>query len=241
MSIGEGITKESLNLIFLLDTSLSMSGARIGQLNHAIPEALQELKKVAIDEETDAFVRIIRFNSNPNWYMGNATQGVNINDAPAQWKNLTVEGGTDTAAAIRLCLSALHTKNLGTRNYLPVVVLVTDGESNIPAETMKATEELKKALTGGRGKEKVQRIAVGVQDYNEAELNSFASLGTIDYGNGNVVENTPLVFKVDDVNDLSAVLKNIAVSSLYSSANGGNDDDGGLIIDRSDDKDIWVS
>ena len=52
MSIGEGITKESLNLIFLLDTSLSMSGARIGQLNHAIPEALQELKKVAIDEET---------------------------------------------------------------------------------------------------------------------------------------------------------------------------------------------
>ena len=84
MAIGK-LTKDCLNIIFLLDTSGSMIGPRIDQLNYAMPEALQALKKVAISEEVDAFVRVVEFNSAANWIMGAAEAGVSIEDAANQW------------------------------------------------------------------------------------------------------------------------------------------------------------
>lgn len=229
MAIGK-LTKDCLNIIFLLDTSGSMIGSRIDQLNYAMPEALQALKKVAISEEVDAFVRIIEFNSTAAWIMGTDSAGVSIEDAANAWKNLTARGGTDTAGAIKLSLDALHTSFLGTRNYLPVVILLTDGESNNFAETQNATELLKKALAGNTGKEKVMRVAVGVQDYKESELVAFASLGTIDDGTGEPRTNVPLVFKVDNIGDLANILKSVAVSSLYS-AMGGNNGEEEFVVD----------
>jgi hypothetical protein len=143
-------------------------------------------------------------------------------------------------------MDALHTTYLGTRNYLPVVILLTDGDSNNFAETQKATDLLKKALAGTTGKEKVMRVAVGVQDYNETELLSFASLGTIDDGVGEPRTNVPLVFKVDNIGDLANILKSIAVSSLYS-AMGGDNGEGEFVVDLTpeggtsgDGADTWV-
>ena len=121
------VTRECLNIIFLLDTSGSMSGERINQLNHAMYDALTELSAVAVQAEADAFVRIVEYNSSVDWIVGDAKTGVKAEDAANAWRNLTANGGTDTAGAIRKCLEALHTKYLGERNRKPVVVLVTDG------------------------------------------------------------------------------------------------------------------
>ena len=46
------------------------------------------------------------------------------------WKDLDANGGTDTAGAIELATSVMQKQYLGMRNYRPVVILITDGESN---------------------------------------------------------------------------------------------------------------
>jgi len=241
-TIGKNTIKQALNLTLILDTSGSMTGPRIAQLNHAMPDMLRELNKVALKQEVDAYIRVIEFNTQSKWIIGDAENGVKAEDAVNMWSNLNAGGGTDTAAAIKLCLDCLRVRYLGTENYLPVVVLITDGESNDFEDTKAAIELMKKALAGNTGKEKVKRIAVGVQDYNEEELIAFASTGTIDYGGGNVQENVPLVFKVDNVSDLSNVIKNIAVSSLYSATGAGEDvDNVELVIEAGDPgEDVWA-
>lgn len=225
MGLGDNVVKERLNIIFLLDHSGSMGGARIAQLNHAMPDALLEMQKVATEEEAEVAVRVVAFGSTAKWYVGNAEKGVDIGEISGNWKELSAMGSTDTAGAIDLALTSLKTQYLGTRNYHPVVVLVTDGRSDDPEKTQKSIDKLKVAMAGSTGKEKIIRIAIGVQDYYEPELKAFASTGTVDG-----VEGTPLVFKVDNVEQLSQCLKGIAVSSLYSAVNGAGDGEGDSII-----------
>jgi uncharacterized protein YegL len=214
------VTRECLNIIFLLDTSGSMYGERINQLNHAMLDALNELNMVSLQAEADAYVRIIEFNSSVKWIMGDAQHGLKVEDAANAWKNLSANGGTDTAGAIEKSLDALHVKYLGERNRKPVVVLVTDGYSNDATAMKNATDKLKKALSGSTGKEKVYRIGIGVLDYNEEELNYFASRGNIvtDEGEKNDV---PLVFKVDKISDLAQILNSVTVSSFHSITQAG--------------------
>ncbi len=226
-------TRECFNIIFLLDTSISMSGERIGQLNNAMQDVLNELHTLSIEMSTDAFVRVIQFNSSASWIIGDAKNGVLALEAANSWKSLSASGSTDTAAAIEKSLEALHISYLGRKNRKPVVVLVTDGYSNDASATRNATEKLKKALSGDSGKEKVYRVGVGVIGYNEAELVDFASKGKIIEDN-EIKAGAPLVFKVDDVSDLSNVIRDVAVSSLRSViADNGADENSTLVINRT--------
>lgn len=235
------LRKEELNIIFLLDTSGSMSGERISQLNCAMPEALVALKDAALKEEIKLTIRIIEFNNFADWIMGKAEKGVDIEEAENQWSDLTAKAaGTNTADAILKACEAMHTEYLGTRNYHPIVILITDGESNAASETSAATSKLKYALksTTGQNKEKIQRIAVGVVDANIKELSDFASAGNIVRADGTIEENVPLVFNVDNVAELSGLLKNIAVSSLTSSVvNGIEDEEQKLTIEEDTEED----
>lgn len=224
---GAGITRGCMNLVFLLDTSGSMSYhgcQRINQLNTAMPIALSAARDVAAEKEVDMFVRIISFNSSAAWVMGSAEKGVPIEDACNTWRDLSAGGSTDTAAAIRLACTAMHTKYMGTHNYHPVVILVTDADSNNRTTTQQAIEEMRNALSGGNPakKDKVWRFAIGVEDYNEAELLDFAMLGTKEDEFGNELPNEPMVFKVDNVADLAKVLKNVTVSSLCTAVAAGD-------------------
>ena len=229
-----GLTKEELNIIFLLDTSGSMSGARISQLNCAMPEALAALREAAMKQEMRVIVRVAEFNNFAEWIMGRTEKGLEIDEAEEQWKDLTAKAaGTNTAAAILLACDVMHTCYLGTRNYHPYVILITDGESNNVADTNKAIDKLKAALRSSRNpaRNKVERIAIGVVEANRTELENFASRGTIIHDDQSVEENVPLVFNVDDVSQLSGVLKSVAVSSLISAAGDDADGDNGTVIE----------
>ena len=230
-SEGGGIYRPTMNLVFLLDTSGSMGfngGQRINQLNTAMPIALSAARDAAMEQETDLFVRIISFNNDASWVMGSMEKGVAVEDAYNSWKDLSPTGGTDTAGAIRLARTAMHTAYMGTNNYHPVVILITDGQSNDPQETRNAIKELREALSGGNPnkKDKVWRFAIGVEGYNEPELLDFAMIGKKEDEFGNEQEGVPMVFKVDNVADLTKVLKNVTVSSLYSVAQAGTGDGG---------------
>ncbi|MBR2024215.1 MAG: hypothetical protein IKA02_00225, partial [Clostridia bacterium] len=80
-------------------------------------------------------------------------------------------------------------------------------------------------------KEKVIRVAIGIQQSSQKELEYFATKGKIKNGK-DVKENQPFVFHVSDTNEIAEVIKNVTVSSLYSSIKGGAvDNPAGLVID----------
>jgi uncharacterized protein YegL len=217
----DGITRSCMNLVFLLDTSGSMNfngGHRINQLNAAMPIVLNAVRNAATEEDITLFIRVISFNDQASWVMGSMEKGVPVEDACNNWWDLSAAGSTDTAAAIRLACTAMRTKYLGTRSFHPVVILITDGESNNRADTQNAIEELRNALSGGTPakKDKVWRFAIGVEDYNEAELVDFAMKGTLADEFGNELPNEPMIFKVDNVTNLVNVLKNTTVGAIYS-------------------------
>ena len=216
----EAVTSICTNIIFLLDTSGSMYGERINQLNYAMSETLNVLVEESFKQETDVYVRVLEFNSNVRWVMGSKEKGVAIEDAARTWQNLAANGGTDTATAIEECLKSLKTDYIGIRNKKPIVILITDGDSNDRRAMESATDKLKVAMSGNSGKEKIIRIAIGVQDYNAGELNYFASKGTI-ITDESETANAPFVFGVDETSKIVEVIKNVAVSSLRSSKQGG--------------------
>ena len=220
IDFGGGLSTTCTNIVFLLDASGSMSGERISQLNYAMQETLNELVKESTKSEMDIFVRIIKFNSDLEWVVGDECKGVLVDDAVKAWKDLVATGGTNTAGAIEESLKAFKAKYYGYRNKKPVVILVTDGESNDAKETKRAVDKLKVAMSGNTGKEKIVRIAIGVEDHNEDELNYFASKGDIIDDTGER-KNAPLVFGVSSASAISRVIKNVAVSSLYSVGGAG--------------------
>lgn len=218
------ITKEELNLILLLDNSYSMVNGRIAQLNSAIPTLKNSLMKVAEDECVDLKVRIIAFSDEAVWKVGTIEQGEDI--ASVTWQDLDVAGGTSTPKAIREANKALRKRYLGAHALRPVVILVTDGNCNLGEhkDYLEAIEEMKKSLAGNTGKEKVTRIAIGVEGYNRNELEEFASVGII------ADRQQPLIFEVDKATDLGKVINWVTVTSMVSSITDEDED----IIDLGD-------
>ncbi len=218
------ITKEELNLILLLDNSYSMYNGRITQLNNAIPTLKNSLMKVADDECVDLKVRIIAFSDDAVWKVGSVEKGEDV--ASIVWKDLDVVGGTSTPKAIREANKSLRKQYMGAHALRPVVILVTDGYCNPGehADYLKAIEEMKKRLAGNTGKEKVTRIAIGVEDYRRDELVEFASEGII----SDVQQ--PLVFEIDKATDLGKVINWVTVTSMVSSITDGDEE----VVDLGD-------
>ena len=211
MGLRDGIlTKEELNLILLIDNSYSMNGTRISQVNQAIPVLKDNLLSVAEQEGVDLKIRIIAFSDEAIWTVGTVEQGVDIGSVV--WEELDVIGETATASAIREASKALKKAYLGSHALRPVVVLITDGYcTEEHSDYLAAIQELKKRLSGNSGKEKVLRVAIGVEDFNRDELVEFASEGYINE------ELQPLIFSVDEPEQLSKVINWVTVTSLLSS------------------------
>lgn len=216
-----GTQRYQLNLIFVDDTSISMDGESINQLNVAMAEAVQVAEEAAKDKEVRLNMRVIQFDTDAKWIIGDQSHGVEHID----WNPLTAQGTTNTAAALDLAASVMHREYLGVRNYRPVVILITDGQSNEPQKTLDAIARLKNSLKSSTDpdKDKIMRIAIGVKGVNESELHSFASIGNIEHEDNTKEENVPLVFKVNDVAMLKGLLRNLTVSSILSSITGGTD------------------
>lgn len=217
----QGTLRYQLNLFFLADTSISMDGEPINQLNVAMAEAVQVAEDAAKEKEVRLNMRVVQFDTDAKWIIGNEQHGVEH----IEWTPLTAQGTTNTAAALDLAAGVMHRKYLGVRNYRPVVILITDGQSNEPQKTLDAVARLKNSLKSSTdpNKDKIMRIAIGVKGANESELRGFASVGNIEHEDGTMEEYVPLVFKVDDIAMLKGLLKNLTVSSILSSITGGTD------------------
>ena len=228
MARSDIVSKETLNLILLLDNSYSMKDARISQLNNAIPTLKNNLIQVAEENNVDIKLRIISFSDMPEWKVGTITEGEDIKSVV--WTDLKENNDTFTDLAILEANKALKKEYLGSHALRPIVILITDGNCNLNRHDkyLRAIEEMKKSLSGNSGKDKVTRIAIGVEDYNIDELEEFASKGILNESDDeSSQELEPLVFKIDKASDISKVINWVAETSLFSSINA---DEGPIVM-----------
>ena len=160
------IPRKTMALFFLIDTSGSMSGSNIGQVNDAMREVLPDLKEIS-DTNADAKIKIavLSFASGCEW----------LTPMPEdldkyKWTNLAAEGVTDLGEACleldsKLDRNAFLQDAVG--NYAPVIILISDGE---PTDNFKAGIQ---RLRENKWFNSAIKIALGVEGADLSVLKEF--------------------------------------------------------------------
>lgn len=183
---GFEIPKVQLPIVFVVDTSGSMAGLRLVQLNSALQELSYMLKSLADQIEVQLSIRLIEFNTTARWVIGNTENSVEHLEVHFS----EASGLTNTGEALRLARSVMNHRCFIRRSLKPVLFLITDGQSIDPQDTFEAIDELKRAFGCN---DKILRIAFEIGDEWIPELEIFASQ----------VDDNPLIFKVDDLGHIS--------------------------------------
>ncbi len=131
MSILEEITpspRKVMTLFYIIDTSESMSGSRIGTVNGAMEECRDLLKEIAkANDDAEIKIAVMQFSSGCYWITGsNGT--ISLEDW--NWEDLQAGGITDFGAALIELDKKLSRKaflNSQTGAYAPVILLFSDG------------------------------------------------------------------------------------------------------------------
>ena len=167
------IPRRTMVLFFVVDTSGSMDGAKIGAVNTAIEEVVPAIRDVS-DENADAQIKIaaLEFSSGASWHTPNGP-------VPAEqfrWNYLGAAGVTDLGAACRALNEKLSTKAFmqeATGSFAPAIFLLSDGEPTDDWE-----HELKELKKNNWFKAAVKvAVAIG-DDANKDVLKEFT--GTIE-------------------------------------------------------------
>jgi len=122
------IPRRTMVLFFLIDTSGSMDGDKIGAVNAAIEEVVPDIRDVS-DENADAQIKIaaLKFSSGVEWI----TPAGPVEADKFRWSYLDVEGLTEFGAACRALNEKLSTKAFmqeATGSFAPAIFLLSDGD-----------------------------------------------------------------------------------------------------------------
>ena len=92
------IPRRTMVLFFVIDTSGSMDGSKIGAVNTAIEEVIPAIREVS-DENADAQIKIaaLEFSSGARWITSNGP----VEADQFRWNYLNAEGVTDFGAACK--------------------------------------------------------------------------------------------------------------------------------------------
>ena len=121
----EGIVKRQMVLFFIIDTSGSMVGTKIGAVNTAIREVLPELKGIG-GSDVDLKIACLKFSSGCSWMHPSPVPVENF-----QWNNLSADGVTDFGSACKeLSDKMSKDKYLSapSASVAPAIFLMSDGE-----------------------------------------------------------------------------------------------------------------
>lgn len=133
------LRKRSMLVIFIVDISGSMRGARIGAVNDAIRNVLPELKKKEKNSTAaEIKIAILEFSTNASWKTPEPCELADFN-----YEDITYVGGcTNFGNAFRELnekLSRNEFLSSSAGSYTPLIVLLTDGK---PTDLMMYHEEL---------------------------------------------------------------------------------------------------
>ena len=143
-SLNEGIRKQELNLLFIIDNSGSMEGEKIGAVNNAIRDVMIIMPEIQ-EDTSDAEIKIsaLTFSENCKWVY-NEPKSVE----EFKWKDISTEGGTDYSKAYDELAKFLCKKENGGHmpdigGVAPIIILMSDGMPTSP-DWEKHLEQLKK-------------------------------------------------------------------------------------------------
>lgn len=126
--LGDGITRQQLHLVFVIDNSGSMSGDKIGAVNNAIRDVMAIMPEIQ-EDTMDAEIRIsaLTFNDDSKWVYPEPKGATEF-----RWNDITADGGTDYSKAYDelskfLCKESKggHMPEIG--GVAPILLLMTDG------------------------------------------------------------------------------------------------------------------
>jgi len=144
------IPRKTMVLFFMVDTSGSMMGSKIGEVNSAIEEVIPELRDLS-ETNADANVKIavLEFSSGARWLTPNGP----IEVENFVWNDMDAGGVTDLGdACLKLNekLSAKAFMREATGSFAPAIFLLSDGgptdDYKQGIEVLKSNNWFKKAI-----------------------------------------------------------------------------------------------
>ncbi len=143
------VARRTMVLFFLVDTSGSMEGEKIGAVNSAIEDVIPEIKRIS-EENADAQIKIavMNFATNAVWMTPEP-----IDSEDFSWQYLSAEGLTafgEMCLKLNEKLSRNEFMNNATGSFAPAIFLLSDGEPtdeyNDALELLRANNWFKKAI-----------------------------------------------------------------------------------------------
>ena len=206
------IPRKTMVLFFVVDTSGSMMGSKIGEVNSAIEEVIPELKDLS-ESNADAQIKIacLEFSSGARWLTPNGP----MDAENFAWNDMDASGVTDLGDACMKLNEKLSTKAFmkeATGSFAPAIFLLSDGGP---------TDDYKKgldALKQNNWFRKAIKVAVAIgNDADTSVLEEFTG-------------NSEAVLVVHNPKMLRKMIKFVSVraSEVASrSSNVGSGDEGG--------------
>lgn len=167
------IPRRTMVVFFVMETSGSMKGSMIGEVNSFMEELISEMKDLA-ESKADAQIKVavLEFSTGAQWLTPNGPVEVEN----FVWNDLDASGVTDFGDACRELNKKLSTKAFmqeATRSFAPVIFLVS---SNGPTDDYQESLE---ALHQNNWFKHANKVAVAIgKDADRTFLESFT--GTIE-------------------------------------------------------------
>ena len=199
------IPRKMCPVIFLLDTSGSMSGAPIGAVNRAIENVMPELISMNHNsKDPEIRVAVMSFDYDAKWIVGE-TELLSPEDVQSSWRDLDATGYTSMGAAFRALNEKLSISHgfmqHASGSVAPVLFLLSDGE---PTDDYKAGLQ---TLQQNNWYKIAVRVAVGYGEANDEILREFTG-------------NEGTVLHTNDPTNLKALIRFVAVTSSRVASKG---------------------